>query len=176
MWACGRDRENSGLALFGLSRDICELHVSRKHFADCRHRNLSTRRRHVGTPELQPKFRRTSGKWAEHCFKNTVSEERTRWVLRQARWVLQQTRWVHFGAQRIGWEDLTELSPWTRWRQRNSLSLVFETCSLKPYSARLRASERVSNGYAFKQLPSHRGSMGRVSSLARMRTRTQLSS
>ena len=59
---------------------------------------------------------RSIGKRAEYCFKSTVSEKRTHWVLRQTRWVLRQTRWVRVHTQIIGWEELTEFAP------RNSVS------------------------------------------------------
>ena len=49
------------------------------------------------------------------------------WVLRQTQWVLRKTRWVRFGTQIIGWEELAEFSPGSRWGPKNSLSSVFET-------------------------------------------------
>ena len=62
------------------------------------------------------KFSVLSRKRAEYCFKSTVSEERTRWVLRQ-------TRWVRFGTQIIGWEELPEFSPRNSVRTRKLTEL-----------------------------------------------------
>ena len=53
----------------------------------------------------------TNGERAEYCFKSTVSEKRTHWVLRQTRWVLRETRWVRVCTQIVGRKELTEFGP-----------------------------------------------------------------
>ena len=58
-----------------------------------------------------------------NCFESRVSEEKTYWVLRRTRWVLWKTRWVRSDTQIIGWEELTELSPWSSVRGKKLTEL-----------------------------------------------------
>ena len=90
-----------------------------------------TLQEHIRKNFTKPHASRDFRKRAECHFESAVSEgelTESHWGVGQTRWVLRKTRWVRFGTQTIGWEELTELSPGTRWRRKNSLSSVFVGC------------------------------------------------